>query len=81
VAAPGWFLLLFVGGYGMLTAGKHSFQRCQYSAGGWPLHSEGTSCPLQMKGGGAMSTSEVLQLCLVIIGICGLFLQARDKKK
>ena len=27
-----------------------------------------------------MSTSEVLQLCLVIIGICGLFLQAYKKK-
>jgi len=27
-----------------------------------------------------MSTSEVLQLCLVIIGICGLFLQAYKMK-
>ena len=28
-----------------------------------------------------MSTSEVLQLCLVIIGICGLFIQAYSSKK
>ena len=31
------------------------------------------------KGGLPMSTSEVLQLCLVIIGICGLFIQAKKK--
>lgn len=38
--------------------------------------------PLFQKKGGLliMSTSEVLQLCLVIIGICGLFLQAYKKK-
>ena len=29
------------------------------------------------KGGLLMSTSEVLQLCLVIIGICSLFIQAK----
>ena len=27
-----------------------------------------------------MSTSEVLQLCLVIIGICGLFIQVYNGK-
>jgi hypothetical protein len=31
------------------------------------------------KGGCPMSTSEVLQLCLVIIGICGLFIQGKKK--
>ena len=31
------------------------------------------------KGGLLMSTSEVLQLCLVIIGICSLFIQAKKK--
>jgi len=28
-----------------------------------------------------MSTSEVLQLCLVIIGICSLFIQVYNGKK
>lgn len=32
-----------------------------------------------MKGGLPMSTNEVLQLCLVIIGICSLFIQAKKK--
>ena len=32
------------------------------------------------KGGLHMSTSEVLQLCLVIIGICSLFVQIYKKK-
>ena len=32
------------------------------------------------RGAASMSTSEVLQLCLVIIGICSLFLQAGKKK-
>ena len=31
------------------------------------------------KGGLPMSTSEVFELCLVIIGICGLFIQAKKK--
>lgn len=31
------------------------------------------------KGGLLMSTSEVLQLCLVVIGICSLFIQAKKK--
>ena len=39
------------------------------------------SCPLILgKGGCDMTTSEVLELCLVIIGICGLFLQVYKKK-
>lgn len=48
-----------------------------------PLHfRRGASCSpvLKERGGYSMSTSEVLQLCLVIIGICGLFLQAYKKK-
>ena len=37
-------------------------------------------CPLIFgKGGRLMSTSEMLQLCLVIIGICGLFIQGKKK--
>ena len=30
------------------------------------------------KGAAQLSTSEVFQLCLVIIGICGLFIQAKE---
>jgi hypothetical protein len=32
------------------------------------------------RGGLLMSTSEVLQLCMVIIGICSLFVQVYKKK-
>ena len=39
----------------------------------------GSFCP-PMKGGLLMSTNEVLQLCIVIIGICNLFIQAYKKK-
>ena len=41
----------------------------------------GASCSLIFgKGDCTMSTSEVLQLCLVIIGICSLFTQVYKKK-
>ena len=33
------------------------------------------------KGGLLMSTSEVLQLCLVIIGICSLLIQAKKSNR
>ncbi len=65
----------------MLATGKNDLSALPVTVGGWPLHPGGDFLPPPMKGGGAMSTSEVLQLCLVIIGICSLFLQARDKKK
>ena len=32
------------------------------------------------RGGRPMTTSEFLQFCLVIIGICGLFIQLQNKK-
>ena len=74
-------MLLFVDGCAMLGAGKHSFQRCPYSVGGEALLTGGASCPLiPGEGGCDMTTSEVLELCLVIIGICGLFLQVYKKK-
>ena len=44
-----------------------------------PVLTGAASCPL-MKGGLSMSTDEVLELCLVIIGICNLFIQAYKKK-
>ena len=37
--------------------------------------------PRVRKGGCLMSTSEVFQLCLVIIGVVSLVLQANQKKK
>ena len=33
------------------------------------------------KGGLSVSTSEIFQLCLVIIGVCSLFIQANNSKK
>ena len=73
--------LLFADSCDMLEIGKHCFQRCQYSVGGEALLTGGASCPLiPGEGGCDMTTSEVFQLCLVIIGICGLFLQVYKKK-
>ena len=44
------------------------------------LLTEGDFCsPISRKEGCPVSTSEVLQLCLVIIGICGLFIQGKKK--
>ena len=44
------------------------------------LTQKAAPCPLIFgKGGRLMSTSEMLQLCLVIIGICGLFIQGKKK--
>lgn len=53
-----------------------------YTVGGWPLAFQGGSFlpPDLRKGGLPMSTSEVFQLCMVIIGIIGLFFQANKKK-
>ena len=47
-----------------------------------PLYiKEGCFCPpIRGKEGCPMSTSEVFQLCLVIIGICDLFIQITKKK-
>ena len=45
-----------------------------------PPSQEGTSCPLRREGVVLMLTySELFQFCLVIIGIIGLFLQAKKK--
>lgn len=47
-----------------------------------PLHCQGRFLPPDLieRGAAQMSTSEVLQLCLVIIGICSLFVQVYKKK-
>ena len=46
-----------------------------------PCSIRGASCPLILrKGGCIMSTSEVFQLCLVIINLCSLFVQVYKKK-
>ena len=50
------------------------------NGGGLAPMSGGNFLPPDLaKGGLLMSTSEVLQLCLVIIGICSLFIQAKKK--
>ena len=47
---------------------------------GQPFVTEGSFLSSDLwKGGLPMSTSEVFQLCMVIIGICGLFIQAKKK--
>ena len=47
-----------------------------------PLRQGAASCPLiERKGGCPVITySDLFQFCLVIIGVCSLFLQARKKK-
>ena len=46
-----------------------------------PLYLRGQLLPPESKGGLPMSTNEVFQLCLVIIGICDLFVQIIGMKK
>lgn len=75
-------MLRFAVSCAMLKAGKHCFQRCQYSVGGWPLHPGGDFLPPLRKEGVPMLTySELFQFCLVIIGIVGLVIQVHNKKK
>ena len=66
--------LHFVVLYDMLTVSL------PVNGGGLSPISGGNFLPPDLaKGGLLMSTSEVLQLCLVIIGICSLFIQAKKK--
>jgi hypothetical protein len=44
-----------------------------------PFYQRITTSKIHRKGGASMSVSEVLQLCLVIIGICNLFIQGKKK--
>ncbi len=75
-------MLLFAEPCDMLTTGKHSFQRCPYSVGGWPLHPGGAFLPPLRKEGVLMLTySELFQFCMVVIGIVGLVIQVHNKKK
>ena len=53
--------------------------RYQSTAAVDPYHGGSFLSPDLAKGGLPMSTSEVLELCLVIIGICSLFIQAKKK--
>lgn len=75
-------MLLFDSWCDMLGTGKHSFQRCQYSVDGWPLHPGGDFLPPPRKEGVLMLTySELFQFCMVVIGIVGLVIQVHSKKK
>lgn len=49
------------------------------NGGGLAPISGGNFLPPDLAKGGLLMTSEVLQLCLVIIGICSLFIQAKKK--
>ena len=50
------------------------------TVGGWPLHPGGDFLPPPKEGVMLMLTySELFQFCLVIIGIIGLFFQAKKK--
>ena len=63
-------------------AGKNYLSALPVTVGGCPSIPEGTSAPSARRGGGAMMTySEFFQFCLVVIGICGLFLQVHNSKK
>ena len=74
--------MIFIKSCAMLEQGKHSFQRCPYSVGGWPLHPGGDFLPPLRKEGVPMLTySELFQFCLVVIGIVGLVFQVHNKKK
>ena len=42
---------------------------------------EGTSCPSRKEGLLMLTYSELFQFCMVIIGICGLFIQVLNSKK
>ena len=65
----------------MLSVGKNYLSALPETVGGVAPSTGGASCPLIFgKGGCQMSVSEVFELCLVIIGICSLFLQVHKKK-
>lgn len=50
------------------------------TVGGWPLHPGGDFLPPPQEGVMLMLTySELFQFCLVVIGIVGLFFQAKKK--
>ncbi|MCD7820859.1 MAG: hypothetical protein LUG64_01425, partial [Clostridiales bacterium] len=70
------FLLRFVKLCGILTVALSN------TAAVGPLSGGSFFVPLfWRKGGCPMSTMEVFTLCLVIIGICNLFIQLLNKKK
>ncbi len=65
----------------------HSAKKCDILAtalpatvGGWSLHPGGDFLPPPQEGVMLMLTySELFQFCLVVIGIIGLFFQAKKK--
>ncbi len=67
----------------MLTTGKNHLSALPVTVDGWPLHpGEGLlSLSDERRGMPVLTYSEFFQFCLVIIGICGLFLQVHNGKK
>ena len=82
VAPRAVFLLLLAGNRVMLSAGKNDLSALPVTVGGWPSRQGAASCPLIFgKGGCPMVTySDLIQIGILIVGICSLFLQARKKK-
>ena len=61
------------------------FQRCQYSVGGRPCPFIGGGKTSRLLHRGevvpmGLTYSELFQFCLVLIGIVGLVIQAKNKK-
>jgi len=66
----------------MLATGKKYLSALPVTVGGKPLHPEGDFLPPPERRGVPMLTySELFQFCMVIIGICGLFIQVHNGKK
>lgn len=65
----------------MLAAGKKYLSALPVTVGGLSLHFGGASFPSGKEGMPMLTYSELFQFCLVIIGICGLFLQVHNGKK
>jgi len=75
--------LRFVESCGILANRKEiSFSVAVKTVGGCPLVMEGNFLPLQSKRkeGALMNLTEFFDFCLVVIGVCDLFIQIRNNK-
>lgn len=78
-----FLLLLFVGYYVILRIGKLRLSALPATAGGWPSSMEGSFLPSDPAKGGLpmmVTYSDLIQIGILIVGICGLFLQVYKKK-
>ena len=79
----GSFLLHCAESCDMLAPGKKYLSALPVTVGGWPSRQGAASCPLIFgKGGCPMVTySDLIQIGILIVGICGLFLQVHNGNK